>query len=78
MGVDSSPFIVDSKSFITLKDMMNIWTHEIDVYNNLVFKEVPILSGVFMMVYAGRYNSGLGFIKVQSDLMLACNGLNML
>jgi len=39
---------------------------------------VPILSGVFMMVYVGRYNSGLGFIKVQSDLMFALNGLTIL
>lgn len=31
-----------------------------------------------MMVYAGRYNSGLGFIKVQSDLMFAFKGPNIL
>ncbi len=30
------------------------------------------------MVYAGRYSTGLVFIKVQSDLMFAFNGLNIL
>lgn len=57
---------------------MNIGTHEIDVCNNLVYRAGPILSGFFMMVYAGRYSTGLVFIKVQSDLMFALNGLNNL
>lgn len=36
------------------------------------------LKSLYDGIYAGRYSTGLVFIKVQSDLMFAFNGLNIL